>query len=109
MIVTRTAWVLGILAFGALVVMAIAGFGPAVPLVITAVALVALIGGGNWLAGPNPHGRPPAPRPGPPASGTTASGTTASGTPGPGATSPGPAPGGGSVPSEGPTREGPER
>ena len=62
MIVTRTAQVLGILAFGGLVILAIAGFTPAVPLVVTAVALVVLIGGGNLLAGRNPHGRPrPAP------------------------------------------------
>ncbi len=51
MIFTRIAWVAGLAAFAGLCWLAVLGFPPAGPLVVTAVVLVALIAGGSALRG----------------------------------------------------------
>jgi hypothetical protein len=54
-IFTRIAWVLGLMFVGALCWLAAAtGFTPAIAFVVTAFALVALIGGGNLINGRSP-------------------------------------------------------
>lgn|GEM_PF-1848057 len=65
MIVTRLAVALGVVVFGFLCYLAFAGSAPATGLVVTAVALVVLVGGGNWLGGRTTLHRVP---PGPPSS-----------------------------------------
>ncbi len=51
MIFTRIAWVAGLAVFTAMCWLGIEGFKPVVPLIVTAVALVALIAGGNVIGG----------------------------------------------------------
>jgi hypothetical protein len=63
-IFTRIAWVLGLAVFVGLCWLASIGFPPAAPLVVTAVVLVVLIGGGNLLRGRSPSGGSGAPRQG---------------------------------------------
>ena len=60
MTVTRIAVVLGLAAFCGLCALAIAGSAPAAGVVLTIVALVVLVGGGNWLSGRRPPSRAPA-------------------------------------------------
>jgi hypothetical protein len=75
-IFTRIAWVLGLMFVGALCWLAAAtGFTPAIAFVVTAVALVALIGGGNLINGRSPPhggraGREPGEPEGPPGAGS---------------------------------------
>jgi hypothetical protein len=64
MIFTRIAWVAGLALFAAMCWLAIVGFTPVVPLLVTAVALFVLVGGGNLVNGrtspyENRGGRPP--------------------------------------------------
>ncbi len=59
MIVTRLAIGVGVVLFGGLCWLAIDGVGLAAELLITAVALVVLVGGGNWLAGRGSSSRTP--------------------------------------------------
>ncbi len=56
MVFTRIARVLGLAVFAGLCWLASVGFPPAAPLVVTAVVLVVLIGGGNVLRGRSPSG-----------------------------------------------------
>jgi len=51
MIVTRLALVVGLLFLGLLCYLAVVGSAAARGLLITGVALVVLVGGGNWLSG----------------------------------------------------------
>lgn len=69
----RVAVVGGVVVLGALIALAVAGFTPVVPILITVGALVVLVGGGNWLGGRStPHAAPrPDPRPPPPGGGAT--------------------------------------
>jgi hypothetical protein len=50
-IFTRIAWVAGLAVFAGMCWLAVLGFPPAGPLVITAVVLVALVAGGGALRG----------------------------------------------------------
>jgi len=50
-IFTRIAWVAGLAVFAGLCWLAVLGFPPAGPMVVTAVVLVALIAGGSALRG----------------------------------------------------------
>jgi hypothetical protein len=64
MIFTKVAWIAGLAVFAAMCWLAIIGFSPVVPLLITAIALFVLIGGGNLVNGrASPYGsrggRPP--------------------------------------------------
>jgi hypothetical protein len=61
-IFTRIAWILGIAFFGFLCWLAFAGFTPAIALVVTAVVLFALVGGGNAMRGGSTAGRQRGPR-----------------------------------------------
>jgi hypothetical protein len=57
-IFTRIAWVVGLALFATLCWMAIDGFSPAVPLLVTAIVIVVLVGGGNLIGGRStPSGR----------------------------------------------------
>ena len=51
MIFTKLAIVLGIVGAGLLFWMAVSGVAVATELLVSAIAIVVLIGGGNWLAG----------------------------------------------------------
>jgi hypothetical protein len=55
-IFTRIAWLLGVAFFGFLCWLALIGFTPAIALVVTAVILFALVGGGNALRGRSSYG-----------------------------------------------------
>ncbi len=98
----------GVGVFGFLCYLAFRGSAPATGLVVTAVALVVLVGGGNWLGGRStPHGAPP----GPPSSRLSGVDLPEGGIgpadpagPGPGAPAPvtGRGPGGGDVAGGGP-------
>jgi hypothetical protein len=66
----RTGWVLGILLYAFIVLMAVAGFSPVIPLVVIPPVLAALIAGNSLLGGgrgrgsgrpARPVGPPPAP------------------------------------------------
>jgi len=57
-IFTRIAWVIGLALFATLCWMAIDGFAPAVPLLVTTVAIVLLIVGGNVIGGRSTPGGP---------------------------------------------------
>ncbi|HVX20155.1 MAG TPA: hypothetical protein VHB02_02280 [Acidimicrobiales bacterium] len=57
MIVTKLAVALGVVAFGLLCWMAVAGVTFAAVLIITVGALVVLVGGGNWIGGRSSAGR----------------------------------------------------
>lgn len=61
MIVTKLAIGVGVVLVGVLCWLAIAGVAIAAELVITAVALVVLVGGGNWLGGRRSPPRAPGP------------------------------------------------
>ena len=54
MIFTRAAWVLGVALVGFLCWLAFNGITQVVPLLVTAFALLALIGGGNFINGRSP-------------------------------------------------------
>jgi hypothetical protein len=57
-IFTRLAWVIGLALFAMLCWMAIDGFSPAVPLLVTAIVIVVLVAGGNAIGGRStPGGR----------------------------------------------------
>ncbi len=56
MIFTRIAWVLGLAIFAAMCWLAVDGFKPVVPFLVTAVVLVALVGGGNVIGGRSSYG-----------------------------------------------------
>jgi hypothetical protein len=57
-IFTRLAWVIGLALFATLSWMAIDGFSPAVPLLVTAIVIVVLVAGGNLIGGRStPSGR----------------------------------------------------
>jgi hypothetical protein len=58
-IVTKLAVACGLVLFGLLCWMAVDGVSVAAELVITAGALVVLVGGGNWLSGRAAPRRPP--------------------------------------------------
>jgi hypothetical protein len=63
MIVTKVAIGLGVVAAALLFWMAVSGVAVASELLVSALAIVVLVGGGNWLAGR--RGQPPAgPHPG---------------------------------------------
>jgi len=73
---TKIALVVGVAVVGFLCYLAAVGSSAAAALVITGVALVVFIGGGNWISGrTTPGARPPAA----PASPATASGAGAGG------------------------------
>ncbi len=57
MLFTRIAWLLGLAALGGLFWLAIIGFPPAAPLLITGVVLVGLVAGGSALRGRSSAGR----------------------------------------------------
>ena len=57
MIVTKLALAAGFLLLGLLCWLAFSGVAVAGELLVTAVALVVLVGGGNWLAGRRSPGR----------------------------------------------------
>lgn len=59
MIVSRLAIACGVVLLGLLCWMAVEGVSVAAELVITAGALVVLVGGGNWLSGRSAPRRPP--------------------------------------------------
>lgn len=50
MIFTRIAVTVGVVALGALIWLAVAGFKPAVAPLVTLAALVVLVAGGNWIS-----------------------------------------------------------
>ncbi len=65
-----TGIVLGVLAYGAVVLMLAAGYSSVLPVVVVPPVLVGLVGAGNLLGGrTSGGGGPPAPRGGPPAPG----------------------------------------
>ncbi|MGH8996425.1 MAG: hypothetical protein ACRDYB_10420 [Acidimicrobiales bacterium] len=51
MIFTRISWVLGLMALAAMLWLAIIGLTPFIPILVTAIALLVLVGGGNFLNG----------------------------------------------------------
>jgi hypothetical protein len=53
-----TALVLGLIVYAGIVVMAIAGFGAVIPLVVIPPVLVALIGASSLIGGGRTHGQP---------------------------------------------------
>ena len=59
MIFTRVAWILGLMVVAAMLWLAIIGFTPFVPILVTAVALLILVGGGNFLNGRSTPSRSP--------------------------------------------------
>ena len=67
MIFTRIAWVLGLALFAGMCWLAVDGFAPIVPFLVTAIALFVLVGGGNLIQGrsPFPGGRRGQPTSGP--------------------------------------------
>jgi hypothetical protein len=50
-IFTRIAWVVGLMVVAAMLWLAIIGFTPFIPILVTAIALLVLVGGGNYLSG----------------------------------------------------------
>ncbi len=58
MIVTRLAVVIGLLFLGLLCYLSVAGSAAATGLLVTAVTLVVLVGGGNWLSDRRSRGAP---------------------------------------------------
>jgi hypothetical protein len=63
-IFTRIAWVIGLALFATLCWMALDGFSPAVPLLVTAIVIVLLVAGGNVIGGRSTPGGPSRTRPG---------------------------------------------
>jgi hypothetical protein len=56
-IVSRIALAAGIVVLGFVCWLAVVGSGAATELLVTVVAIVVLVAGGNWLAGRSHHGR----------------------------------------------------
>jgi len=78
MIVTKVAIGVGVVLCGILVWMAVSGVAVATELLVSAIAIVVLVGGGNWLSGRGgraaPRGPERIPEEGPGAAGPPASG-----------------------------------
>jgi hypothetical protein len=63
-IFTRIAWVIGLALFATLCWMALDGFSPAVPLLVTTIVIVLLVAGGNLIGGRSTPGGGSRTRPG---------------------------------------------
>ncbi len=57
-----TGWVVGLLVYAGVVLMAVAGFSPVIPLVVIPPVLMAMIGANNLLGGGRGYGRSSAAR-----------------------------------------------